>query len=208
MSFFEAPPPPPEPEIHRQPEWSGPPENVLPSPFELEVVLARTDGLAILAHSGLSYPNGFSFRVALQRREAQEGLDGNPFHHWHRPQRGGIPEEALRLGVQFADGAKATVFDGARWFGQADGPQGPVLLQRGGGGGNKSWDFAFWVWPLPPEGPLALVCEWPSEHVELTRAEIDAAPIREAAARAETLWTDDDGPSGAGGGMVFSRQVR
>ena len=161
---------------------------------------------AILAHTGLAYPNGFAFRLALQRREPVEGPGGNPFfHHWHT-RRGatGIPDEALRLGVQFADGSKATVFDGARWFAEKDGPQGPVLLQRGGGGGGKSWDFGFWVWPLPSEGPFRFVCEWPSKGVELTSFEIEASTIRDAAARAETLWPDDNGPTGAGGG-TFQR---
>jgi hypothetical protein len=34
----------------------------------------------------------------------------------------------------------------------------------------------------PPAGPLAFVCEWPLRGIVETRAEIDAAPILEAAA--------------------------
>src|SRR5436309_5814325 len=99
MSFFEAPPPPPEPDVGRQPEWAGPPENVLPAPFELHVLLARNEAIAVSAHTGLAYPNGFGFRVTLLRRLALDGPGGDPFHHWHV--RGGeIPPAALRLGVQ------------------------------------------------------------------------------------------------------------
>ena len=50
--------------------------------------------------------------------------------------------------------------------------------------------------PLPPDGPLHLVCVWPAEGLALTRAEIEAAPIREAAARAETLRKMTDGEGG------------
>jgi hypothetical protein len=205
-AFFEPPPPPPEPPQHRQPEWLGPPENVLPAPFDLAVTLLRTETIVAAAHAGLAYPNGFSFRVALLRREAPVGPGGDPFHHWHMGARSAeIPPEALRIGIRLADGRKATIFDGHRWFGTADRPEGPVLMQRGGGGGMHSWDFAFWVWPLPPAGPLELVVEWPSEGVALTGHEIDTAPIRDAATRAETLWPENDEPSP--GGTAFSRQI-
>jgi hypothetical protein len=205
VSFFERPPPPPEPEQHRQPEWIGPPENVLPAAFPLALQLARTDTVAITAQGGLAYPNGFAFRVVLLRRTAPESEFASPFHHWHRT-RGELTEEMLRFGVQFSDGTKATVFDAHGHFGAENDPTGPVLMQRGGGGGSRSWDFGFWVWPLPPDGPLAFVVEWPSEGIELRRAEIDASVVRAAAEQAETLWPDDDGPSSAGG-SIFARQI-
>jgi hypothetical protein len=45
-----------------------------------------------------------------------------------------------------------------------------------------------WVWPLPPRGPLALVCEWPEKKIGLTRSEIDADVIVDAAKGAQVLW--------------------
>ena len=126
MSFFE-PPPPPDVEEHRQPEWMGPPENVLPSSFPLALELARTDGVAIAAQGGLAYPNGFAFRVSLLRRTPIEGHAGDPFHLWHRARRGEVVDEALRFGIQFSDGGKATLFDAHRWLGTEETPTGPVL---------------------------------------------------------------------------------
>jgi hypothetical protein len=48
-----------------------------------------------------------------------------------------------------------------------------------------------WVWPLPPAGPFAFVCEWPGRGIAESRAEIDAGMILEAAGRALTFWSDD-----------------
>jgi hypothetical protein len=201
VSFFEPPPPPPEPEEHRQPAWIGPPENVLPASFPLSLTLAQTDAVAIAVEAALAYRNGFTFRFVLVRRKAVDVPSGDPFHGWRRTRGGEIADDALRFGIQFADGAKATVFDAFRWYGSEEAPEGPVLMQRGGSGGGRTWEFGFWVWPLPPEGPLAFVIEWPAEGIELTRHEIDASVIRNAAAQAEMLWPDDDErPGGAGTG--------
>lgn len=204
VSFFEPPPAPPEPERPRDPEWLGPGENALPAPFPLWLVLAQTEQVALAVHDGLAYPNGFAFTVSLRRRRVREGLGDDPIHLWHSVRGREIPPEALRLGVQLADGSKATVFDGHRWFRTVDRPEGPVLIQRGGSGGLHSWELAFWVWPLPPSGPVAFVCEWPSEGISLTRAEIDAGLILGAVQHASILWPDEgNGP----GGTVTSARI-
>jgi hypothetical protein len=202
VSFFEPPPPPPEPEQPQNPEWLGPGENVLPAPFPLWLVLARTDNVALAVHDGLAYPNGFAFTLSLRRRRPREGPGDDPIHLWHTA-RGELPPEALRLGIQLADGRKATVFDHRRWFAATEPPDRPVLVQRGGSGGMHSWELGFWVWPLPPPGALAFVVEWPSEGIPLTSVDVDAGEIREAAARAEELWPN--GPSPDGGHIVSQR---
>lgn len=188
MSFFEPPPRTP-PEPVSQPEWLGPADNVLPSPFPLWLELARTNRVAIHIHAGNAYPNGFGFLLTLRLREQRRGVREHPFHGWHEAwETGVIPDEALRFGIEFADGSKATVFGGHRFFAATDRPEGPVLIQRGGGGGMHTWEMRFWTWPLPPAGSVAFVAEWPAEAIELTRGEIDGAVIRAAAEQAETLW--------------------
>ena len=128
MSFFE-PPPPRERPTRREPEWLGPPANVLPALFPLWLVLARTDRIAIQLHSGRAYRNGFEFALTLRRREEQPGMIGDPFHTWHEAQATGtIPDEALRFGIELADGAKATIFDSHRFFTTEERPDGPVLI--------------------------------------------------------------------------------
>ncbi|HJQ73889.1 MAG TPA: hypothetical protein VJ814_03310, partial [Gaiellaceae bacterium] len=121
----------------------------------------------------------------------------------------GLEPEVLRLGVQFSDGRKATNVDGRMPFGMPgepdEPPEGPVLFPRGGGGGDGRWQQGFWVWPLPPAGPLAFVCEWPAAGIPETRNEIDAALVRDAAADAAVLWPDAEDRS-EGGWITTSMQ--
>ena len=70
-------------------------------------------------------------------------------------------------------------------------PKGPVLEGGGGGGIGQRYDLYYWVWPLPPPGRLAFVCEWPALGIPLSRYEIDSALIRDAAARDAPLWQVD-----------------
>lgn len=87
----------------------------------------------------------------------------------------------------------------ARHEGQEKTPEGPLILQRGGSGGDRRMDQRFWVWPLPPAGRLTLACEWPAYDIPLTTVDIEADPIIEAGGRSELVWEDgDDQPSGGG----------
>ena len=198
MSFFEPPPPPPEPpQPVEMPEWLGPPDNVIPGAFPLELVLARTEDVAVFVEHGRAFPNGWQFTFGLLLREH----DRHPHHHpmvdWHTAP-GEISDDAVRFGIALADGRKATVFDRPAFPGQ-DGPAPDVVLRPGGGGGGGGrWERRFWAWPLPPEGPVAFVVEWPKRGIELTRTEIDSEPIRAAATRALEVWPEQGPQPGRG----------
>jgi hypothetical protein len=194
--FFEPPPPPPEPEReYHPPPWLAPPANVLGSAVPLQLMLARTESVVVAVLGATAYPTGVELTVSVRRRgKGRTALEEPPFG-LHRPLRGQIPDEVLRFGVQFADGRKATSL-GAFRRPPEEAPAHPVLTPHGGGGGGGQWNFSFWLYPLPPAGPLAFVCEWPSEGIELTRHEIDAELIRESAGRAKVLWEQEPGASG------------
>lgn len=99
-----------------------------------------------------------------------------------------MSDEILRFGLQFADGSKVTNL-GPPMIGPTDRAQkGPMLMHMGGSGGGEVVEQMYWVWPLPPPGPLAFVCEWPKFGIELTRHEIDADLIRKASTQAIELW--------------------
>ena len=46
----------------------------------------------------------------------------------------------------------------------------------------------YWLWPLPPPGPLRISCEWPLVDIAMTTVEIDANNLLGAASRARSLW--------------------
>jgi hypothetical protein len=195
--FFEPPPQPelPAPQRYRQPPWVSAPQGTLPGVMALEIVLARNDRVAICVSRLGAYPAGFEFDVVTMTAGDQPELDPMLFHYGQHPGprgAGAIPPEMLRLGIQFSDGAKVTNTGGFHphpWP-----PEGPIMVPGGGGGGGGHWRQAQWVWPLPPPGPLTLVSEWPAMEIPLTRYEIDAQVILDAAARAQVIFSDEDLP--------------
>jgi hypothetical protein len=199
MSFFEPLPPPP-PSLYvpegwdRQPVWLGPPANELPGMVPVELpLIARTDEAAVAVTGIRAYPTGFGFTLSLRLR-AHSSWDSYPFDVPFEGDQ--IPDAFLRFGVQFANGARATNLPRYDLPHDDDTePTPPVLTAHGGrgegGGGGRAWDADQWVWPLPPAGPLAFVCEWPARQVGESRVELDARSVRQAAERAATLWPDD-----------------
>ncbi len=189
--FFGPLPEPPEPPRRVQPEWFGPPSGTLPGVVALELVLARSERAAVCVTRISAYPAGFTFDLlTVTDADAGEDLDPHLMGIRHRLGRAGGAEAQLRLGVQFSNDAKATNFGAGPGFaGQRDEkPQAPVLHPQGGGGGPGSWRLGYWVWPLPPVGPLAFVCEWPAASIPLTRHAIDAQLVLDASARAQTIF--------------------
>ena len=184
--------------------WFGPPRGTLPAVVPLERVLARTDKVAVCLSRLAAYPTGFEFDVVTLSAEEDHQLDPLLFPVQHRFHRGSgderIPREMLRIGVQFADGSKATNTGGFQH--SSNPPSGPTMNPGGGHGGGGSWRQTFWVWPLPPPGPLILACEWPAVDIPLTRSEIASQTILDAATRAQVVFSeehlpwppDDNGP--------------
>jgi hypothetical protein len=215
VSFFE--PPPPRPEPAREPEpalpaWLGPPETVLGVAVPIHRVLARTDTVVIALVGLVAYPAGCTFDLDLAvRRTGQdlaewEGWQAAVFEEHQRRRTvlspGQLPEEVLRCGVQLADGRKATnVGQRPVWEDLTTEPSAPVFMASGGGGGSGRPDLLtsnrrYWLWPLPSAEPFELVIEWPMLGIPLTRTRIDGAAVVDAAARAEPFWPEGTGEAG------------
>ena len=184
----------------------GAPRGSLPGAAPIEVVLARNDRAVVAVTKFGAYPEGFEFELIVLVGDREEELDPMVMGYMRHGRRGDR-EEMLRFGMQFADGSKVTNQPGSRPFppGGGDGPpSGPVLQQRGGGGGDGEWRQDYWVWPLPPPGPLTLACEWPGAGIPLRVVEVDAQPLIEAAGRAQQIFP---ATGVAGGGIVQLVQV-
>lgn len=196
MSFFDAQPPwspPPEPD-YRPPEWSQPPDHILPATVALDLVIASRDGFAAWVAAVLVYPTGLLFELAIVRRDrpAPDALRRPWFMQPGEP-------DGPRFGVGFADGRKAVV--GRPVDGPGSRPD-IMLSNNGGGGSDRRWTGRMWLWPLPPPGPLTFAFAWPDQGIDEATVDIDAPLLRAAAGRARELWPDDRPGHAAGGGWT------
>jgi hypothetical protein len=164
-----------------------------------ELLLARSDQAAVYVDYVDAYPEGFELEIRASTSVAYHELaregDGSgpdPFgRHWPMvdERRDVLPRQLLRVGVQFADGRTATNISGH------DRPVGGPIMDalRGagrGGGGESRFHQGYWISPLPPPGPVAVVCEWPVLGIPVARQEIDAQLILDAAEKARAMFGD------------------
>lgn len=194
MSFFDVPSPPPEPpppDEPEQPEWAGPPQGVLPGVSTQRAVLFKTDRAFLMAHRFLVYPAGIEFALNLRLRHPDDYQHELPWELRGRKRPDPPPDDFLRLGVLLNDGTKWTNLDwpDLNWRPGRQ-PDHPVVICRGGGGGRDSYNMRYWMWPLPPAGPLIVVSEWPAYDIPETRVAVDATELRACAAEAETIWPE------------------
>jgi hypothetical protein len=198
--FFQPPPSPwPEQAERRNaPPWTGRPQGPPLGATVTELPLARSELAAVLIAYIDAYPDGFELEIATSTRVAFHDLrrerDGSADifgRHWPMvgESRDAIPPQLLRIGIQYADGRAATNIAGH------DRPlEGPVMSPLSGGGGGSGGESHFhqgyWISPLPPPGPVAVVCEWPALEVPLQRREVDAQLILDAADCARAMFAD------------------
>ena len=157
------------------------PENVVGRFADLGVALVRGPDVAIAADGCVAYPTGVEFHMTVQSRRPEYEMDrffGGP----HPPgRRGEADPDVLRVGFSSPTVPKP-VPGRSRCFARPTTvlPTGPCSASTVGEGGGRSWDVTLWLWPLPPDGPLALVVEWRSQGVPETRVgpESSARPIR------------------------------
>jgi hypothetical protein len=173
VSFFDLPAPRP-PAEHRMPAWSRGPVDMVPGVVPVALLVARTDTHAVLIDGLLVYPTGFDFDLAVRRHPGLPRRQPDP-RVWHE----------LSLEVRFADGRRAD--NGPGPWPRPDNdrpPDEPLLYQSviGPDGGHV------WLWGLPPPGPLTFACQWPTEQIPPSQAELDAGLVLAAAARARFLW--------------------
>lgn len=175
----------------RPPDAFGPPvEWVLPVTLPWTRVLGEGPHARVALERLRCWPDGVVLDIAVFRRRASRDRGpGSAFTHHpdRRPQPGG-----LRFGVLYADGRRATNLDRperpARQRPDEDGR--PVLVPRGGSGGQFHYRHEVYLAPLPPEGVLTVVVEWPDQGVPETRVELDATAVRAAAGAAQEVWPD------------------
>lgn len=196
---------------YRMPDWFGPPTNWLPGTAALHHVAGRSPDAVVLLSGIRAYPTGFRFDMVSRLREPSIEIDQAMFGHPVMPgmpgapgSTGTLPAGMLRVALVFADGSSASTVGQAMMMpfepGEDGTPPGPVLMQNGGGGGGGEYEWGYWCWPLPPEGDVSVVCEWPAAGIPRNVTTFPAGPVRDAAQQAEQLWEDPPEPPAMGPG--------
>lgn len=196
--IFRPPPPRPDFQPLTQPSWVGPPESEIGVAVPMREVLASDPGVVIALIDCVAFSNGFEFGIAVRTKEE---IDSRAMGFGPPPFGTERPEQQLQIGVQFADGRRAITgtHPGPQFYAHLEAtreglepelPDGPILSPRSGGGGGRRWDFRYWAWPLPPEGRLTFICEWPARGLALTFHDVDATEIRRAGSASTKLWND------------------
>lgn len=210
MDFFPeplAPTEPEEPDEPVQPAWTCAPHDVLPGVVPIEMILGRSENTVVQLSGMRVFPTGVEMTLSVRLRGSIRDFDLNRelFDGPYRRDMGAEWQAGrLKWGFEFADGRRVTNVDPAPWSEAPDEvrtgaagpgawaawePSRPVLQAGGGGVGPRYADHKYWLWPLPPAGPLLVVCQWPARGIGQTIHEIDGGTIVEAAARARPLWS-------------------
>jgi hypothetical protein len=200
MSFFGASKPerrgrPPLRRERTDRPWARP-ALVLPNYLDSDFVVARTDEVAVVVHGVACYPTGFQFSLeTVTRHTDEDGSDGPDYGDlfWSTRQSRTLPPELLRFGISYSNGATATSLDAADAMDEFEATrpsdrQDLRLYLGGGGGGDGRWSYKIWVAPLPPEGPVAFVCEWPAFGIEETQTTVDGVRFIRAAEKAKPIF--------------------
>lgn len=203
MTFFpdpsELPEPAEPPNYPPLPVWLSPPLDMIPGIADVQLTLGRSESTVVFVPVIRAFPSGLDITLSVRCRgpvRSQE-LSRNLVQDLHHRADRDTAWQARRLkwGFEFADGRRVTNLDmdarSNRMFhrGQADpATDSPVLLSCGGGGGDRSWDMDYWLWPLPPPGRFRIVCQWVDQGITQTVQDLDAQLLLEAADRARPIW--------------------
>jgi hypothetical protein len=207
--FFHKPEPePPQPPMPKPPAWAGPPRDVRGAVVATELLLARTDNVAIVLSQALVYRTGclLTIEVATRKRNLNQDDWYDLFFAVHDEAR--MPsrrwDRLLRLGLRYPDGTTVTNLDplitrkpDADPLDPLDPPGPPVgpglswyPFSSHGGRFDPHIQGALWLWPLPPAEPLQFAVEWPIAGIDLTIVELDGAELAAAATRSTGYWPD------------------
>jgi hypothetical protein len=153
------------------------PENQAPVSVAFDVVLARTEDVAVFVSGLHVYPNGVRFTIEVRTRRVLFGPGATEsVLHDNGP-------TALLVGVELADGQRC-VHDR---YGRLD-RSGAVLRGQRGGGSSREASLDLFLSPLPPAGVNKLLCAWPGLGIADQVSLLPTQDIRAAAENAIELW--------------------
>ncbi|MFF2053319.1 hypothetical protein ACFVU2_17090 [Leifsonia sp. NPDC058194] len=196
MNFFPDDPPAddqPEFETPQNPRWK-PSDLELPRLFPIAEALVVTDTVAIIVMGARVYSTGVEFMIERRMRRGERTEQEWHVAQWQFHGMHGRPDPGrLRYGVALGDGQHVLLDAfGMMHLGEEAEPAGHSLFPTNGNGSGSGDIYVnqdgMWLWPLPPEGSIEIVAQWPAEGVGESRVVIDSAPLRELAAAVRPIW--------------------
>ena len=171
-------------------EWTVP-DGAIPGVAPTGAILIRTDTLVIAVSSVAAYPNGFEFTVHALLHHEQLTWGISPIDPSADPVTKQNPEQALRVGIQYADGRRARSNNHQPLQVNDTDGEDLVMIATGSGGTGRRWTGRFWVHPLPSDGPVTFVASWLLRGVTEASAAMDSSVMHEAARRAVIFWPEE-----------------
>ena len=159
--------------------WLGPPHGWAGGQVPWHLDLIRNDHFHVALYDFLAYPTGVEFSMHLRSRRQGEGHPAFILGGSHGPV----------LELRYSDERK-TIAATPPTTNYDDEPSEPVLRITYGGGSPGDTRYRWWLWPLPPPGPLSISLTWPSEDID-NAFTVDANELVRASEQAEQLWEYD-----------------
>lgn len=164
------------------------PANEVPRVLPVSAVLGRTEDAVVALLGITAYTSGMSLDIMVRLRMRPPGLRHGALHDliggWYP---GADRAIGLLIGLEYADGRIASTLNDRAWpHGGLDDDE-PALSPQGGGGSELSVDQNWWLSPLPPDGPLAVVCAFAAAGIEETRTEL-SQDWTTTGRQAQVLW--------------------
>jgi hypothetical protein len=177
-----------------RPAWAGPPDDEVGVAVGTRTVLASQPRLFIAITDCAAYSNGFTLALALRSKD-----DIPPHAMGFGPTHDPDDDSGIQIGIRFSDGREARSTGVARgpmmrfyraWSegDEPDVPEEPLIVQRSGGGGGRHFDFNYFIWPLPPDGPVTITCRWPARGLQTAGKQLNGTAIRAAGLKSKSVW--------------------
>jgi hypothetical protein len=174
--------------------WWRVPEDELGVALPDRVVVASSHQFAVIVGEITAYTRGFQVTagVRVSRRLSMEERE------WFVPDIAG--SSLLRFAIRYADGSETggerpAIGGGLSNVGVLEAalleqPTGVHLIPVAASTTAYAGDSIYWVFPLPPPGPVTVTCEWVSAGVPPASIQLDGTAIRESGLRSAPLWDD------------------
>jgi len=146
------------------------------------MTLLSTPAAWLRAGDFVAYSTGFSFETWGLLELADEPPSGHLLS-----ETADTLLNTLQIGLGLAGGRELTM---AGEVGPEP-PDPPALSRRRhlqGGGRYLGWRDFWWLWPLPPAGPILLICSWEAMGVAPSESTFDSGPLLEGARSALRYW--------------------